>query len=171
MPAAGDYSTFNVNPLDSTVPAGTPVTYEPNLLFGDMGPGYVGMYEGSTSVVPTIAPASVAPSSWNFGTVSKMTTGMVTQSFTLSNNQSGLLTMSSTMNPPIVISGTNAADFSWTSNCPGSGATMTGGSSCTINITYTVNSTAGVLEKAKLSVYNNAANSPQTVFLQATGAQ
>jgi len=169
MPASGDYSTFNVNPLDSTVPAGTPVTYESSLLFGDMGPGYVGMYEGSTSVVPTIAPASIAPSSWNFGTVSKSQTGMVTQSFTLSNNQSGLLTMSSTMNPPIVISGTNAADFSWTSNCPGSGATMTGGSSCTINITYTVNSTAGVLEKAKLSVYNNAANSPQTVFLQATG--
>lgn len=170
MPAAGDYSTFNVNPLDSTVPAGTPVTYEPNLLFGDMGPGYVGMYEGSTSVVPTIAPASIAPSSWNFGTVSKSQTGMVTQSFTLSNNQSGVLTMSSTMNPPIVISGTNAADFSWTSNCPGSGATITGGSSCAINITYSVNSTAGVLEKAKLSVYNNAANSPQTVFLQATGA-
>jgi Bacterial Ig-like domain (group 3)/Kelch motif/Galactose oxidase, central domain len=170
MPAAGDYSTFNVNPLDSTVPAGTPVTYEPALVFGDMGPGYVGMYEGSTSVVPTIAPASIAPSSWNFGSVSKTAIGMVTQSFTLSNNQSGLLTMSSTMNPPIVISGTNAADFSWTSNCPGSGATMTGGSSCAINITYTVNSTVGVLEKAKLSVYNNAANSPQTVFLQATGA-
>jgi hypothetical protein len=48
---------------------------------------------------------------------------------------------------------------------------MTGGSSCVINVTFTVNSTTGTLEKAKLYVYNDAANSPQTVFLEGTGAQ
>ena len=94
MPATGDYSTFSVSPLDSAVPAGTPVTYENSLLFGDLGPGYVGMYQGSTSVVPTIAPASIAPSSFNFGTV---TNGQPStpMTFTLTNNQSGTLTMGS----------------------------------------------------------------------------
>jgi hypothetical protein len=169
--ALGSNNVLGINPLDATDPAGTPEAYKTGLVFGDLGPGYVGMYEGATSVVPTIAPASIAPSSWNFGTVSKSQPGSVTQSFTLSNNQSGTLTMSSSMNPPIVISGTNASDFSFTTNCPGSGGTMTGGSSCVINVTFTVNSTTGTLEKAKLYVYNDAANSPQTVFLEGTGAQ
>jgi hypothetical protein len=67
--AAGNYSSFGVNPLDSSVPAGTPVNYETNLVFGDTGAGYTGLYANFVGVVPTIAPMSVAPSSYDFGLV------------------------------------------------------------------------------------------------------
>jgi len=165
----GDNSTLAVNPLDGTDPAGTPESYKSSLQFGDLGPGYVGMYQGSTSVVPTIAPASIAPSSNNFGTVSKAANPSgVTAVFTLTNNQSGTLTMGSSGNL-ISITGTNAADFSQTNTCPAAGSTLSGGGgSCTVTVTFTPSTTS--VEKAKLSVYDSAPNSPQTVFLTGTGA-
>jgi hypothetical protein len=71
--------------------------------------------------------------------------------------------------PVIAITGNYANDFLATSNCPAAGSTLSGGGGyCTITITFTA-STSGVLEKAKLWVYDSVNNSPQTVFLEGTG--
>ncbi len=92
--AAGNYSSFGVNPLDSSVPAGTPVNYEANSIFGDTGAGYTGLYANSVGVVPTIAPMNVAPSSYDFGTVSGTTAttavSVLTNNDSVSYNISGI---------------------------------------------------------------------------------
>jgi hypothetical protein len=155
-------NVLGVNPIDSTDPAGTPETYKSFLTAGGSGAGatnWTGFYVGTAGVVPTMAPASISPSSLNFGT---QTVGSSSNTMTavLSNNQSGPLTITG-----ITKTGTNASDFTETDNCP---ATLAGGGgSCTLTITFTPSATG--TRKAKISVNDNANNTPQTVFVTGTG--
>jgi hypothetical protein len=81
----------------------------------------------------------------------------------LSNNQSGPLTITG-----ITKTGTNAADFTETDDCPLAPATLTGGGGiCTLTITF--KPTATGVRKAKFAVNDNANNTPQTVFVTGTG--
>jgi hypothetical protein len=163
-------NVLGVNPIDSTDPAGTPETYKSFLTSGGSGAGatsWIGFYVGTAGVVPTMAPASISPSSLNFGTVGVNTTsGSMTA--VLSNNQSGPLTINAN---GITISGTNAGDFAETDNCVAPinplNTLAGGGGSCTITITFAPKA-AGV-RKAKISVNDNANNTPQTVFVTGTG--
>jgi hypothetical protein len=167
LPASGttgNYSGFGVNPLDNSDPAGTPESYKNNLVFGDMGAGYVGMYVGSTGVVPTIAPASASPSSLNFGTVGVGIPSSVMTS-TLTNNQSGTALAIS----GIQIIGTNAAEFAFqpgANNCQ-SVSSLPAGASCTVYVQLTPTATGK--RSAKVVFTDNANNSPQTVYLTGTG--
>ena len=122
---------------------------------------------GIAGVVPTIAEASVSPSSLDFGnggTVSQAvgtTSGPLTA--VLTNNQTGPLTISS-----IQMTGTNPADFIESDNCPTiSPATLPGGGSCTITVTFKPSATGK--RTASIAVTDGANNSPQTVFLKGTG--
>ena len=166
--ASGNYTGLNVNPLDSSVPAGTPQAYEPNLVFGDTGAGYTGLYVGTAGVVPTIAPMSIAPSSYDFGSVMHGSTVTATPSFVLTNNDSVPYTIAS-----IQMTGTYAGDFALApngapntpNNCL-SVTSLAGGGNCTLYVTFTPLALSGTKETAKIVVNDNANNSPQTVFLK-----
>ena len=165
---AAVYSTFaasntglTINPLDNSDPAGTPENYKSNLIFGDTGAGYTGLYVGTAGVVPTIAPISVAPSSHDFGTVSHGTPATTAIPIVLTNNDSVSYTISS-----IQMTGTNPGDFVQTNNCPTSPNALAAGASCTFTVTFTPSASGGTKETAKIVVNDNANNSPQTVFLK-----
>jgi len=79
------------------------------------------------------------------------------------------VTLSSTGTAPlnisnIAITGTNASDFSQSSNCP---SALAPGKKCTISVTFTP-SLIGT-EAATLGISDDATNSPQTVPLSGTG--
>jgi hypothetical protein len=158
---SNSYPSLGVNPVDNADPAGTPENYKSTLVFGATGPGYVGLYTGAAGVVPTIAEASVSPSSLDFGSLAVgSTSGPMTA--ILTNNMSGPLTISS--GSPIQIIGTNAVDFFQTNNCV---SPLAAGASCTITVTF--KPTVVGKETAKIVVTDSANNSPQTVFLKGTG--
>jgi hypothetical protein len=158
-------NVLGVNPVDNSDPAGTPESYKASLAIGGSGGGasnWTGFSVGTAGVVPTMAPASMSPSSLTFP---NQTVGTASNSMTavLSNNQSGPLTITS-----ITKTGTNAADFTETDSCPISPATLPGGGgSCTLTITFTPSATGA--KKAKFAVNDNVSNSPQTVFVTGTG--
>jgi hypothetical protein len=110
-----------------------------------------------TAVAPP--QAQVSPSSWNFGGL-----GVGTQSaaevVTITNIGSTTLNFTQA----IGISGTNAADFQQTNNCPTSVAS---GASCSVSITFSPQ-IAGSFAAA-LNIANNAAGSPQAVSLLGSG--
>jgi len=162
--ATGNYSSFGVNSLDNSVPAGTPVNYEGNLVFGDTGAGYTGLYANFVGVVPTIAPMNIAPNSYDFGGVSQGSTATANMPFVLTNNDSVPYTISS-----IQMTGTYAGDFIQTNNCPISPNTLGAGASCTLTVNFTPSTSGGTKETAKIVINDNANNSPQTVFLKGTG--
>jgi hypothetical protein len=162
--ATGNYASFGVNALDNSVPAGTPVNYEGNLIFGDTGAGYTGLYANFVGVVPTIAPINITPSSYDFGGVSQGSTATANMPFVLTNNDSIPYTISS-----IQMTGTYAGDFVQTNNCPISPNTLGAGGSCTFTVTFTPSTSGGTKETAKIVINDNANNSPQTVFLKGTG--
>ena len=162
--ATGNYSSFGVNSLDNSVPAGTPVNYEGNLVFGDTGAGYTGLSANFVGVVPTIAPMNIAPSSYDFGSVSQGSTATASMPFVLTNNDSVPYTISS-----IQMTGTYAGDFVQTNNCPISPNTLGAGGSCTFTVTFMPSTSGGTKETAKIVINDNANNSPQTVFLKGTG--
>jgi hypothetical protein len=158
-----NYSSLGVNPVDSTDPAGVPENYKLNLIFGSTGPGYTGLYTGTTGVVPTIAEASASPSSLDFtiGGTASQTVGSTSGPLTavLTSNMSGPLTISS-----VQIIGTNPGDFVQTNNCP---STLASGGTCSITVTFTPLATGK--RTAKIAVTDSANNSPQTIFLKGTG--
>jgi hypothetical protein len=164
--AFGPYNTAQINPLDNADPAGTPESQKANLVFGDMGAGYTGLYAGTTAVVPTIAPLSFSQSSLDFGMLQQ---GMTSTPLTaiLTNNDSVPYTINA-MNG-IQYTGTYAGDFTITNNCPISPNSLPAGGSCTFTVTLTPSAaTSGSKETAKIVVNDNANNSPQTVFLKGT---
>jgi hypothetical protein len=67
----------------------------------------------------------------------------------------------------ISIMGTDAGDFTQTSNCPVSPNTLAAGSSCTITVIFMPNDVG--TRTAKIVVNDDANNSPQTVYLSGTG--
>jgi len=156
------YSSLGVNPIDGTDPAGTPENDKADLIFGATGADYTGLYVGTASVVPTIAPMSTSPSSLDFGTVTKSVTSP-TMTAMLTNNDS----VPYTINPSgISITGTNAADFAQSNNCP-VGGVLAAGTSCTFTVTFTPS--LATKETAKIVINDNANNSPQTIFLKGVG--
>jgi beta-propeller repeat-containing protein/centrosomal CEP192-like protein/ASPM-SPD-2-Hydin domain-containing protein len=99
---------------------------------------------GSSAVV-TFAPASLTFSAQQLGTSS------AAQIVTLTNSGNTALSISN-----IQING----DYSQTSNCP---STLSAGSNCTLNITFTP--TVAGTRTGSLSLSDNLSNSPQTVAL------
>jgi beta-propeller repeat-containing protein/centrosomal CEP192-like protein len=83
------------------------------------------------------------------------------------------ITLTNTGGAPLLISGISLGpDFGLaipptTVQCDGGAATLNGGSSCTIAVSF-IPYTAGTLNEA-LTITDNAANSPQTVALSGTG--
>jgi sugar lactone lactonase YvrE len=90
------------------------------------------------------------------------TTSSAPQSIQVTNNQTVTLNISS-----IAISGTNAASFSQINTC---GTALTAGSSCTITVMFTPNTTGA--NSAIVSITDDASGSPQTgtLFGLGTGA-
>jgi hypothetical protein len=66
----------------------------------------------------------------------------------------------------IQVTGANAADFVKTADT--CGVPISGGAHCTVSVTFTPSATG--LEKAVLTVTDDAANTPQQVILQGTGS-
>jgi uncharacterized repeat protein (TIGR03803 family) len=90
-------------------------------------------------------PATLSPASASFSNIAVGTTSPA-ESFTLKNNQSVALAISS-----IAISGSNAADFSKKTNC---GSSLAANSYCRINVTFKPSVVGN--ESASLTVSENA---------------
>jgi hypothetical protein len=108
-----------------------------------------------------VAPASgsASPTSLSFG--DQRVNTISTKAVTLSNTGGSELS-----NINISITGANSNQFSQTNNC---GASLAGGSSCTINVTFRPTTTGSMT--ATVTVADNASNSPQTVSLAGAGVQ
>jgi len=104
-----------------------------------------------------LTPVSLSSTSLVFGSQTVNTTSAA-KVVTLQNNQTVPLTISG-----ILTSG----DFAQTSNCPLSPSTLAAKSSCTISVTFTP--TALGARTGKLTVNDNAPNTPQTAQLSGTG--
>lgn len=111
------------------------------------------------SSLPTYPAVGVGSSSITFASQTEGTTSAA-QLITVTNTGNSQLSIGS-----IAVSGGNAADFAQTNNC---GSTLQQGNSCTINVNFTPEAT-GPLSSAIL-ITDNAANSPQTISLNGTGA-
>jgi hypothetical protein len=105
--------------------------------------------------------ASLNPTSLSFGNQAVGTSGTA-QTVTLTNNGTSATTISG-----ITVTGTNAGDFSQTTTCPISPATLAANATCTISVTFTPGASGA--RSAQLSITDNAAGSPQTVALSGTG--
>jgi Abnormal spindle-like microcephaly-assoc'd, ASPM-SPD-2-Hydin/Beta-propeller repeat/Cep192 domain 4 len=112
-----------------------------------------------TGVRPVV---SLSATSLNFGSQTLSTQSSTPQTVTLTNTGSGALSITS-----IAISGTNASDFTLTSNSP-CGATVSPSSVCIISVNFKP-AVAGA-ESATLQISDNAAGSPQSVALAGSGA-
>jgi hypothetical protein len=115
-----------------------------------------------TGIEAAAAPAAVVtPGSLTFPTT-PLGSSSAAQAVLLNNSGTGPLSIAS-----VGISGTNAANFTQSSNC---GMSLAAGSSCTINVTFTPLS-AVASSSATLTVTDNAngtAGSTQTVSLSAS---
>jgi hypothetical protein len=113
------------------------------------------------SAVVAAPRASLAPAALTFAAQTDGTTSPA-QTITLSNSGNAALIISS-----IALSGTSAADFAVSNNCP---ASVAPAANCAISVTFTPG-VAGVMS-AKLVVTDNSANtagSTQSVALTGTG--
>jgi FG-GAP-like repeat/Cep192 domain 4 len=160
--ASGDFAETNTcgTSLAPMANCQVSVTFTPT--GGGLRPGVVTIDDnapGSPQAVAlygtgTLPTASVSPTSISFSGVEVGTTSTV-QAVTLSNTSSAVLTISSV---------TTSGDFAQTNNCGGS---LTGGASCTINVTFTP--TAAGSRSGTLSIADNASSSVQTVALSGSG--
>jgi hypothetical protein len=114
---------------------------------------------GSTSS-PTGPVASLSPGSLTFP-MQLLATPSASKTVTLQNTGNAVLMLTSA---PIFVAGTNAADFSFTTDC---GANLASGASCAINVTFTP--AASGSRSATLSIASNAAASPANVAITGTG--
>jgi hypothetical protein len=106
-----------------------------------------------------LAPAvSLSPASVNFG---NQTVGLTSapQTVTLTNIGSATLTITS-----IGLTGANPHQFGETSSC---GSSLNAGASCTISVTYQPGVSGPKI--AALTITDNAAGSPHSVAMSATG--
>jgi hypothetical protein len=105
---------------------------------------------------------TLTPSSLNFGNLT-VGTASLPQAITLSNNSAVALS-----NIVVSMTGANAADFGFVTNCPASpGTVAASGGACTVTITFTPSLASA--ESATLSVTDSDASSPQTATLSGTG--
>jgi hypothetical protein len=169
--ATGNYTGTNINPIDNADPAGSPGAYKSNLVFGNMGAGYVGLAQGTAGVVPTIAPMSISPGSYDFGPVPRTTTQTPSAgtSFVLTNSDSVPYTINSIT---VTGGGSYYTDFKLllggSNNCLSLVNSALGpGASCILYPSFTPTAPGGgTKETAKVVVNDGAANSPQTVFFK-----
>ena len=107
-----------------------------------------------------VAGFQLSTTSLAFGTQQVNTTSSA-QTVTLTNSATSALSITA-----IGFSGANASDFSGTTTCPTSPATLAGSASCTISVFFTP--TQAVAESATLTVTGSGTNSP-AVALSGTG--
>lgn len=104
-------------------------------------------------------PATLAPSSLNFGNVTKGTTS-ASKTVTLTNNLNRLLTISS-----ISVTGTNPGDFPKTTTC---GSTLAAFANCTVSVSFKPAATGA--RSATLAISDSPdSGSPHHVALTGTG--
>ncbi len=107
---------------------------------------------------PPVPQAILSPTSIAFGNQNTGSTSAA-QTVTVSNPGNAALTITG-----IIVTGTNASDFTQTSNC---GSSVAAGADCSISVTFTPDSAASF--SATLSVADNGSGSPQTAALTGTG--
>ena len=100
----------------------------------------------------------VSPASISFGNQASGTTSAASP-ITVTNTGNSTVTFTS-----IAVTGTNASSFGQTNNCPTS---LTAGSTCTINVTFSPAATGSFT--AAVTLTDNATNNPQSVPLSGTG--
>jgi len=103
--------------------------------------------------------AKLSPTSLSFGSVA-IGSASPAQTVTLTNVGTTTLTVTG-----IAITGTNAGDFVQTNTC---GSSLAAGASCSISVTFKPTEFGFGTRTAALSVSDNAAGSPQKVFLSGT---
>jgi len=151
------------NPMPGNYGCTMSVTFNPTTAGAQTGSLTVAIPGVSkTSSIPLTGTAYTPPAigvanSLSFGGVPSGTSS--TLPLSISDTGSQDLTISG-----LAISGTNAADFSVAS---GQCATISGGSTCNVNISFRPSVTGN--RSAVLTVTGNAANSPQTITLTGTG--
>jgi hypothetical protein len=155
---------LGANPEDGSAdpygldPAGTPENYKQDAV--------IGFFSAPGAVVPTAAEMSATPSSYNFGALTLTTSSGPTAVVVLTNNDTVPHNISN-------IAAAGASDFAVQpssymseSNCVATTSLPAGGS-CTLYVNFTANYTG--TESAKISITDNANNSPQTVYLSGSG--
>src|SRR5579885_2286443 len=163
--ASGDYAeTDNCTkaPLQPTTNCFIQVTFTPStstqsvgaLTITDNGPGSPQVVLLTGNVTPNAA-VTLSATSLDFG-VEAIGTSSSSKPVTLTNSGSATLDISG-----IVASG----DFSEGSTC---GVTLPAGGSCTINIVFTPS--AGGTRTGKITITDNAADSPQIITLTGSGS-
>jgi phosphatidylethanolamine-binding protein (PEBP) family uncharacterized protein len=170
----GDFALVS-NTCGGTIPAGGPactisVTFTPTAAGGrtaaitivDNAPNTPQSVPLSGNGIQQPA-VSLSPTSLTFPSQSVGTPSSALP-VVLTNSGLGPLTIT----VPITITGTNATDFSQTSNCPVGPATLAPGLTCTINVVFTP-SAAGT-RVAALTITDNAPGSPQSVPLSGGAA-
>jgi hypothetical protein len=112
-------------------------------------------YNGAAVPSPnvTLSPTTLTFTNQTVGTTS------AAKPVTLTNTGTATLTISS-----ITFTDEDPSDFAQTNNCP---ASLVANASCTINVTFTP--IAAGTRNAKLTLTDNAANSPQSVSLSGAG--
>jgi hypothetical protein len=115
----------NINVAFSPAASGSRIA---SLMISDNVPAPQTVSLSGTGVAPTV---NLSSSGLSFGNPATNTTS-VAQHVTLTNNGPGALTISS-----ISITGTNAADFGQTNNCPVSRTTLAVNATCSISVTFT----------------------------------
>jgi hypothetical protein len=129
-----------------------------NLVFLDntvTGSNTIALTGSSTAPAPSFVPGAVA-----FPATTP--TQSVSIPVTLTNTGNVALEVSN-----IALGGTNAAAFTFTSNC--AGGSVAPGGTCTLNVTFKPSSTGNY--SAALQFTDNAPNSPQSVFVSGSGAK
>ncbi len=149
--AAGGTCTLNISftPTTAGVIAGT-------VSLTDSGTGAiqsVPVTGTGISATVTLSPSSVTFANQSVGASSPASI------VTLTNTGAQSLTITS-----ILLTGTNAGDFSQTNTC---GSSVSAGGSCTISVVF--KPTASGTRSASLSISDSASGSPQTVALTGTG--
>lgn len=123
--------------------------------------GYNGPVGQAASPTPTPS-VQVDPTSLTFPST-VVGQSSASQPVTVTNNGTGPLTINS-----IAVTGTSAADFVSSDNCPSSPTTLAVGASCTANVSFTPHSAAS--SSANLSVSSNGSASPVLVALTGAGS-
>jgi hypothetical protein len=110
---------------------------------------------GTGTTGPTL---SISPTGISFGNEAVGFTSAISK-VTVTNTSTSTVTFTS-----VAVTGTNLTDFAQSNNCV---PTLTAGSSCTINVTFTPMATGSL--SAAVTLTDNAVNSPQSVSLSGTG--
>jgi 6-phosphogluconolactonase (cycloisomerase 2 family) len=116
---------------------------------------------GSTTLTTGAPVASLSTSSLTFAN-QNLGSNSTVQSVTLIDTGTMPLTITA-----LTVTGANPGDFSLTSTCPISPATLGTGTNCTINVVFSPSATGS--RSASISIMDNAAGSPQSVSLSGTG--